>query len=62
MVQVVSLIYGGDYHLFNPRIDGVKPDEDQYDVVLVKRMYKFFGPFPDSLQDCQILETLAIMQ
>jgi len=50
-MQVLSLLYGGDYHLFNPRIDGVKSDDEGYEVIVLRRMYKFFGPFPESYGD-----------
>jgi serine/threonine protein kinase len=49
--QVLSLLYGGDYHLFNPAIEGIKPDDDEYLLTAMKRMYKFFGPFPANYSD-----------
>ncbi|KAL1856327.1 hypothetical protein Daus18300_010812 [Diaporthe australafricana] len=49
--QILSLLYGGDYHLFNPAIEGLKPDDDDYFFTVLKRMYKFFGPFPSSYSD-----------
>lgn len=50
-MQILSLLYGGDYHLFNPGIEGYKPDDDDYDITALKRIYKFFGPFPPSYLD-----------
>lgn len=49
--QILSLLYGGDYHLFNPAIEGLTPDDDDYFFTVLKRMYKFFGPFPPNYSD-----------
>lgn len=48
---VLSLLYGGHYHLFNPAIEGLKPDDDEYELTMLKRMCKFFDPFPQSYED-----------
>ncbi|KAK7723277.1 hypothetical protein SLS63_008930 [Diaporthe eres] len=48
---ILSLLYGGDYHLFNPAIEGLTPDDDDYFFTVLKRMYKFFGPFPSNYSD-----------
>lgn len=45
------MLYGGDYHLFNPAIEGLKLDDDEYFLTVLKRMYKFFGPFPATYSD-----------
>ncbi|KAL8285053.1 hypothetical protein RB600_009474, partial [Gaeumannomyces tritici] len=45
---MLSLIYGGGYHLFNPQIDAIKPGHEDYEFTALKRMHKFFGPFPHS--------------
>lgn len=50
-IQILSLLYGGDYHLFNPAIEGLTPDEEEYFLTVLKRMYKFFGPFPVDYSD-----------
>lgn len=44
-------MYGGNYHLFNPAIEGYRPGGDDYEITSLKRMYKFFGPFPASFKD-----------
>lgn len=49
--QVLSLLYGGDYHLFNPAIEGLTPEDHDYFFTVLKRMYKFFGPFPPNYSD-----------
>ncbi|KAI1179713.1 kinase-like domain-containing protein [Nemania sp. FL0916] len=48
---VLSLLYGGNYHLFNPAIDGYGVDHKDYLFIALKRIYKFFGPFPQSYED-----------
>lgn len=47
----MSLLHGGDYHLFNPGIEGFRPEDDDYNYTVLKRMYKFFGPYPASFKD-----------
>ncbi|KAK4141058.1 kinase-like domain-containing protein [Dichotomopilus funicola] len=58
---ILSLLYGGDYHLFNPGIQGVKPDDNEYEVTVLKRMYKFFGIFPQSYEDFHDRSTITIV-
>ncbi|EJT79432.1 hypothetical protein GGTG_04516 [Gaeumannomyces tritici R3-111a-1] len=48
---VRSLIFGGGYHLFNPKVEGVDPENDTYEFTALKRMHKFFGPFRRSYHD-----------
>lgn len=50
-MQIISLIYGGDYHMFNPANEDVGPDSDAYAFTSLKRMYRVFGPFPRTYQD-----------
>ncbi|KAL8354275.1 hypothetical protein RB601_003909 [Gaeumannomyces tritici] len=45
------LIFGGGYHLFNPKVEGVDPENDTYEFTALKRMHKFFGPFRRSYHD-----------
>ncbi|ROW09276.1 hypothetical protein VPNG_05790 [Cytospora leucostoma] len=45
---ILSLLYGGNYHVFNPANEGVKPDDDNYFYMVLKRMHRLFGPFPHS--------------
>ncbi|KAL2195253.1 kinase-like domain-containing protein [Corynascus similis CBS 632.67] len=58
---ILSLLYGGDYHLFNPGIEGFKPDDNEYELTVLKRMYKFFEPFPQSYDDFHDRETITIV-
>ncbi|KAI1881863.1 hypothetical protein JX265_000689 [Neoarthrinium moseri] len=48
---VLSLLYGGGFHLFNPANEGIKTDNDEYELTVLHRMYRYFGPFPQSYQD-----------
>ncbi|KAJ4388581.1 hypothetical protein N0V93_006039 [Gnomoniopsis smithogilvyi] len=48
---ILSLLYGGNYHLLNPGIEGVKPGDELYEFTIFKRLYKFFGPWPASFKD-----------
>ncbi|KAK4108298.1 kinase-like protein [Canariomyces notabilis] len=58
---ILSLLYGGNYHLFNPAIDGLRPEDDEYELTVLKRMYKFFGPFPRSYEDFHDKETMIFV-
>ncbi|KAK3306268.1 kinase-like domain-containing protein [Chaetomium strumarium] len=59
---ILSLLYGGNYHLFNPAIDKVRPEDDLYELTVLKRMYKFFGPFPESYKDFNDEETMIFRE
>jgi serine/threonine protein kinase len=44
-------VFGGRYHLFNPKIEGIEPGHDDYEFTVLKRMHRFFGPYPPSYRD-----------
>jgi hypothetical protein len=48
MFKMISLIYGGDFHLFRP---SVGRDEEEYVMEIVKQKYRYFGPFPLKFQE-----------
>ncbi|KAI1268129.1 kinase-like protein [Xylariaceae sp. FL1019] len=48
---IVSLLFGGGYHIFNPRNEGITKDDPMYLPIVLRRMYMFFGPFPTSYND-----------
>lgn len=50
-VKIISLIYGGDYHMFNPANEDVALDDELYPFVTLRRMYRVFGPFPQTFED-----------
>jgi serine/threonine protein kinase len=58
---MLSLVFGGGYHLFNPRIEKVEPGSDEYEFTVLKRMHRFFGPYPQSYQDFQDECTMTII-
>ncbi|KAB5559922.1 kinase-like domain-containing protein [Coniochaeta sp. 2T2.1] len=58
---VLSLVFGGGYRLFNPGIEKVDPGSDAYEFTVLKRMHRFFGPFPQSYQDFGDENTMAII-
>lgn len=58
---MLSLVFGGGYHLFNPKIENVGPESDDYEFTVLKRMHRFFGPFPESYQDFKDDDTMTIV-
>ncbi|KAK2026699.1 hypothetical protein LX32DRAFT_622157 [Colletotrichum zoysiae] len=48
---ILSLVHGGGYHHFDPGWEGVKPEDEDYEMTVLKRMYHSFGPFPPSIAD-----------
>ncbi|GAB1312314.1 Serine/threonine protein kinase [Madurella fahalii] len=58
---MLSLWFGGGYHLFNPKVEMVDPEDDAYELTVLKRMHKFFGPYPQSYNDFNDLGTMTII-
>ncbi|KAK0633609.1 kinase-like domain-containing protein [Immersiella caudata] len=58
---MLSLIFGGGYHLFNPRIEKIETESDNYEFTVLKRMHRFFGPFPQSYHDFNDEDTMTII-
>lgn len=58
---ILSLVFGGGYHLFNPQIENVGPESDSYEFTVLKRVHRFFGPFPESYQDFKDEDTMTIV-
>lgn len=58
---MLSLVFGGGYHLFNPEIENVGPESDDYEFTVLKRMHRFFGPFPESYRDFKDEDTMTIV-
>lgn len=59
---MLSLVFGGGYHLFNPKIEKVEPGSDEYEFTVPKRMHRFFGPYPQSYQDFKDEDTMIIIK
>lgn len=50
-LQIISLIYGDNWHMFNPGNDGLGADHDEYELTILKEHHQFLGPFPVSYND-----------
>lgn len=44
--KLISLIYGGDFNIFDPPGVPYKPNDEEYEFEVLKRQFQFFGPFP----------------
>ncbi|KAK3311893.1 hypothetical protein B0H66DRAFT_578709 [Apodospora peruviana] len=58
---MLSLVFGGGYHLFNPKIEKVEPGSDGYEFIVLKRMHRFLGPYPQSYKDFKDENTITII-
>lgn len=61
-VQLISLIYGENWHIFKPL--NINQTDSTYCVEVLRRQDKYFGPFPlsyISLADDDVLGTLTII-
>jgi serine/threonine protein kinase len=58
---ILSLVFGGGYHLFNPKVENVEPGSDEYEFTVLKRMHRFFGSYPQSCQDFKDEDTMTII-
>lgn len=47
--------------MFNPKIEGIGSESDAYKFTAIKRMYNFFGPFPESYSDFNDPDTTAVV-
>ncbi|KAK4208486.1 kinase-like protein [Rhypophila decipiens] len=61
-VALLDLIFGGGYHLLNPMVDKIPPGHDDYELTVLRRTYKFFGPFPQTYDDFKREDVLTIIQ
>lgn len=50
-LQIISLIYGDNWHMFNPGNDGLGVDHDEYELAILKKHHQFLGLFPVSYND-----------
>ncbi|RMZ78660.1 hypothetical protein DV738_g3783, partial [Chaetothyriales sp. CBS 135597] len=58
---VLSLLFGGGYHLFNPKIDRIEPGDEAYELTVLRRINKFFGPFPQSYDQFADSDTMSVI-
>jgi serine/threonine protein kinase len=57
-LQLISLMYGEAFHIFKP---GVSVDNDEYDIKILMRHHRCFGPFPESYEQIADRERLAVL-
>lgn len=58
---MLSLVHGNSYHHFDPGREGIKSEDQNYEITVLKRMYHSFGPFPPSIADIIDPETFEII-
>ena len=56
-LQLISLIYGGNFNLFRPRT--VPFGHEEYGLEVLKRQFRYFGPFPAKYEEIASPETIA---
>lgn len=56
-LQLISLIYGGNFNLFRPR--AISSDHEEYGLEVLKQQFRYFGPFPAKYQEVASPETIA---
>ncbi|KAL3479369.1 kinase-like domain-containing protein [Aspergillus californicus] len=54
----ICLLYGPGFHIFKP---DVPPDDDKYDVKILLKHHRCFGPFPESYEQIADQKRLAIL-
>ncbi|KXX77786.1 Serine/threonine-protein kinase PAK 4 [Madurella mycetomatis] len=58
---ILSLVHGGDFHHFDPGWEGLKPEDQDYEFTVIKRMYNSFGPFPPKIAEIIDHHTFTII-
>ena len=56
-MQLISLIYGGDFNIFRPK--EARYGDENYNVEVVKSQFRYFGPFPAKVKEVFNEETLT---
>ncbi|KAJ5933618.1 hypothetical protein N7454_005947 [Penicillium verhagenii] len=56
--MLISLLYGDGFHIFKP---DVPADNDEYDVKILMKQHRCFGPFPESYEDIADQQRLAVL-
>lgn len=57
-MQVISLLYGKGFHIFKP---DVPVGHDEYDVKILMKHHRCFGPFPESYEEIADQQRLATL-
>ncbi|KAK1579442.1 serine/threonine protein kinase [Colletotrichum navitas] len=58
---ILSLVHGGGYHHFDPGWEGIKPEHQDYEITVLKRMYHALGPFPPSIAEILDPESFEVI-
>lgn len=56
--QLISLLYEHRFHIFKPN---VPTDHDEYDVKILMKQHRCFGPFPETFKQIADQERLAVL-
>ena len=56
-LQLISLIYGGNFNLFRPYT--VSSGHEEYGLEVLKRQFRYFGPFPAKYEEIASPETIV---
>lgn len=57
-MQLISLLYGEGFHIFKP---DVPVDHDEYDMKILMKHHRCFGPFPESYKEIADDERLSVL-
>jgi hypothetical protein len=57
VLQLISLIYGGNFNLFRPRT--VPYGHEEYNLEVLKQQFRYFGPFPAKYEEIAGPETIT---
>lgn len=57
-MQLISLLYGTGFHIFKP---DVPPDHDEYDIKILMKHHRCFGPFPESYEEIADQQRLGVL-
>ncbi|GIJ87552.1 hypothetical protein Asppvi_006460 [Aspergillus pseudoviridinutans] len=55
---LISLLYGEGFHIFKP---DVPADHDEYDLRILMKHHRCFGPFPESYEQIADQQRLAVL-
>lgn len=57
-LQLISLIYGEGFHIFKP---DVPVDHEDYDIKILYKHHRCFGPFPESYEQITNQDKLGVL-
>lgn len=57
-IQLISLLYGDGFHIFKP---DVPADQDEYDLRILLKHHRCFGPFPELYEQIADQQRLAVL-